>query len=269
MRFRRSKNERGRGKNIQRYLLYGLCAVSAVACAALGLFVYAARADLRATANAALARFLDHPYFSVREIKVNAGPETGGSEIVALAGLTHGTSLWRVDPTRIERKISGHPSVRHVVARREFPHRVVIEIAERAPRGIVALDRLYYVDAEGVIFKEISAGEKSDFPFLTGLQASDLKSRATPERIREALALHELVKEVLPVSEIHFPKGGGLVLYPAAYPVPILLGWGEWRAKLRRLEWVLAEWRGREKKLAALDLRFRGQVVAKLKNDES
>jgi hypothetical protein len=59
------------------------------------------------------------------------------------------------------------------------------------------------------------------------------------------------------------------VLYPAAYPVPILMGWGDWRVKLRRLEWVLAEWRGQERKLAALDLRFRGQVVAKLKNVES
>ncbi|MGH9897104.1 MAG: cell division protein FtsQ/DivIB, partial [bacterium] len=83
--------------------------------------------------------FLDHSYFSVREIKVIGGSRVGGSEIVALAGLSHGMNVWKINARAIEAKVKGHPWVRQVIVRREFPHRVVIEVEERVPKGIVAL----------------------------------------------------------------------------------------------------------------------------------
>jgi hypothetical protein len=43
------------------------------------------------------------------------------------------------------------------------------------------------------------------------------------------------------------------------------MGWGDWEEKLDRLERVLKMWRGREGSLAALDLNFAGQVVARTK----
>src|SRR5712691_8668029 len=54
---------------------------------------------------------VDNEIFSVREIKVNGGEKVGGSEIVAMAGLSHGVSIWRVDPEAIEKKVARHPWV--------------------------------------------------------------------------------------------------------------------------------------------------------------
>jgi len=44
------------------------------------------------------------------------------------------------------------------------------------------------------------------------------------------------------------------------------VGWGDWQGKVQRLERVLEMWKGKEARLASLDLSFRDRVVAKLRN---
>lgn len=212
--------------------------------------------------------FLGHSYFAVQEIKVKGGEKVGGSEIVAMAGMSQGMNIWKIDPEIIERKVAKHPWVKRVLVRRELPRRVVIEVEEREAKGIVVLGRLYYVDPEGFVFKEVEEGENADFPLLTGLQQADLLSQAhaTRQKIREALKLSDLMaRGPLSISEIHFPAQGGVVLYPMAYPVALRMGWGDWQEKLKRLERVLELWKGREARLTSVDLRFRDQVVARLR----
>lgn len=211
---------------------------------------------------------LNHPYFSVQEIQVRGGAKVGGSEIVAMAGMSQGMNIWKVEPEVIERKIAKHPWVKRVLVRRELPRRVVIDVEEREAKGIVVLGKLYYVDADGSVFTEVEQGEKVNFPLLTGLQQADLLSQAhaTRQKIREALKLGEMIAALsLTLSEIHFPAQGGVVLYPMAYPVALRMGWGDWQAKLERLERVLSMWQGRETRLASLDLSFRAQVVARIR----
>jgi cell division septal protein FtsQ len=212
--------------------------------------------------------FHEHRYFSVREIKVSGGERIGGSEIVAMAGLSHGMNLWNIDSRKMEARISRHPWVKRVLIRREFPHRVVIEVEERAPRGIVALGKLYYVDADGVIFDQVHEGDKVDFPFVSGVPQIELAAQphALRQKLREAFSLSDLMsKSFGPVSEIHFLHGGGLVLYPTAPAIALHMGWGEWPEKITQLERVLAQWKGKEGHLAALDVSFRQQVVVQLK----
>ena len=67
------------------------------------------------------------------------------------------------------------------------------------------------------------------------------------------------------LSEIHFNKDGEVVLYPISYPIAIHMGWGDWSNKVRRFRRVLSRWSGKEKHLGSLDLSFRNQVVARLR----
>ena len=211
--------------------------------------------------------FLNHEIFAVREIKVKGGEKIGGAEIVALAGLKHGVSVWKVDPVAAEKKVARHPWVRSVLVRREFPRRVVVEVEEREAKAIAVLGALYYVDREGFVFKQVEPGDNMDFPLLTGLEPENLAyptSFATRQRIREALRLNDLMgKDPLAVSEIHFLRQGGVTLYPMTYRLALQMGWGEWEEKLRRLERVLALWKGQEEQLGILDFNFRDQVVAR------
>ncbi len=112
-------------------------------------------------------------------------------------------------------------------------------------------------------------GERTDLPMLTGLKQADLKypaSFATRQRIQEALRLSDLMaKDPFALSEIRFLPGEGLVVYPVGYRVALSMGSGNWEDKLRRLQRVLALWKGSEERLAVLDLSFRDQVVAKMR----
>src|SRR5213593_554912 len=232
------------------------------------VFLYVDRVQVSQVTVRVRDFFLNHPYFSVQEIQVRGGEKIGGSEIVAMAGLTHGMSIWKIDSEGIEGKVGRHPWVKHVLVRREFPHRVVIEVEERSPKAVVIMGKLYYVDAEGFVFKEVGEGERADFPLLTGLRQAELAARAysARQKIQEALRLADLMsRSSLPLSEIHFNSGGGIVLYPMAYSIALHFGWGDWDEKIKRLQRILEVWNGRENRLATLDLRFRDQVVAQLK----
>jgi cell division septal protein FtsQ len=211
---------------------------------------------------------IDSPYFSVREIKVRGGEKVGGSEIVAVAGLKHGMNIWKIDPAAIEKKIGREPWVRRVVVRREFPRRVVIDVEERIAKAIVAMRKLYYVDGDGVIFKEVGEGENVQFPLLTGLKPDELNT-SDPKirrRLQDAVRLGDLIaKDAHTLSEIHFDTPDRLVLYTVDYPVALHMGSGDWETKLRRLERVLSLWKGHEERLVSLDVSFRDQVVARLR----
>jgi cell division protein FtsQ len=209
--------------------------------------------------------FLNHSYFSVREIKVSAGERIGGSEIVAMAGLSHGMNLWKIDTRKIEREIGRHPWVRSVQVRREFPHRVVIQVEERTAKGILVLGKLYYIDADGNVFLQMKEGEKTDLPLLSGLSRQELSYHSTPKKIQSALRLSDqLSQRSLPVSEIEFTKAG-LVLYLASYPVVLHLGLEDWQEKLAMMDRIWAEWKGKETHLASMNLSFHNQVVLRLR----
>ena len=214
---------------------------------------------------------LESPYFSVREIQVRGADKVRGDEVVALAGLRRGMSIWSIDLAHIEKKIGRHPWVRRVFVRREFPHRVIIDVEERTPKAIVALRQLYYVDSDGVVFKEVGPGENVKFPLLTGLRAEQLTAPdpTTRRRIQDAIRLSEMmVQRSHSLSEIHFAKANRLVVYTTAYPIALHMGWENWEEKLTRMERLLALWKGNEERLASLDMSFRDQVVARLRKVE-
>jgi cell division septal protein FtsQ len=261
----RRDNRKRNAREWRRRLL--LASSTALFCAWV-IAAYSWRNSLRAAVASACSFVFDNAYFAVREIQVRGSDKVGGKEIVAMAGLRQGMNMWKVDPADIEKKIAKHPSVRHVLVRREFPGRVLIEIEERTPKAIVALGKLYYVDADGRVFKEVREGESVDFPLLTGFRAEDLSrpTAAGRKKIQDAVRLSELMaKDSHTLSEIRFDAPDRLIVYTTAYPVALQMGWGDWEDKLKRLDRVLTLWKGNEDRLASLDVSFGDQVVARLR----
>jgi cell division protein FtsQ len=230
--------------------------------------LYGWRRQLMVSGATARQFVLESPYFSVREIQVRGGEKFGGNEIVALAGLKHGMNMWRIEPATIEKKVAKHPWVRRVLVRREFPRRVVIEIEERTPKAIVAMGKLYYVDSDGVVFKEVQAGESVQFPLLTGLRLEELGNRdpVVRRRIQDAVRLSDLMaKDSHTISEVHFEAADRVILYTTAYPLVLHMGWGDWEGKVQRVDRVLKLWKGHEERLVTLDASFDDQVVARVR----
>ena len=155
---RQSQTDQRRGR--RRWLIAGMVPLLVIA----GALLYRLSGPLAIAARSTRDFFATAPISPCAKFEVRGGDKVGGDEIVAMAGLQHGMNIWNIDPAAIEKKIAKHPWVRRVLVRREFPRRVVIDVEERTPKAIVAMRKLYYVDADGVVFKEVGPGESVKFP---------------------------------------------------------------------------------------------------------
>ena len=262
--YRKDNRKRDQQRGRHRWLIAGMLVLSLLALALL----YRLRGPIVIAMRSTRDFIADNRYFAVRQIEVHGGEKVGGSEIVAVAGLRQGMNIWNVDAIAIENRIAKLPWVRRVVVRRDFPRRVVIDVEERTPKAIVGVGKLYYIDADGVVFKEVDSGENIKYPMLTGVSAEALLhgDPAARKRIRDAVRLTDLMAQhAHTLSEIHFEAADRLVVYPTKFPVAWRLGWGDWEEKIARLDRLLELWKGNETRLASLDMSFRDQVVARVR----
>jgi cell division septal protein FtsQ len=213
----------------------------------------------------ALARVIDHPYFGIEEIVVSPTARVRPGELLSWARIRPGMSVWRIDPERLEARIAAHPWVRRTHVRRELPRRLTIEVHERRPVAVAALERLYYVDRDGVAFASLADGDVLDLPLITGLR--DVEAER-PHAMREALKVLRLVEArglSFRVSEVHIEEKQGIRVFPVEPAVALTFGWGRLKDKTERLATVLESFAGREMRIAEVDLTFAHQAVIRLK----
>jgi len=242
---------------------------SARACAMLVLAIglgAAGYATLRHRA-VAFAALQSHPYFKVERVEIHgAGDLVSVAEMRRWLGIREGESLWSTAPGRLRALAENHPMIRSATVRRIFPGTLQIHLRERRPAAITVLDDLYYVDRRGQSFGPLRPQHDRNYPVFTGLSdGGDGQRRWALRR-----ALHLLRRGLddasgIRISEMHLDPGEGLILYPERPRVPVFLGWRGWENRLRRAERVLLTWIGSSEKLARIDLRFRDQVVVRLR----
>jgi cell division protein FtsQ len=111
---------------------------------------------------------------------------------------------------------------------------------------LVALDQLYLVSREGVVFKRLGVDDPVDLPVITGIESEqfydDLDYR-TAVLLRSMALLQDYEGAGLsarePVSEIHFEGANGIALFVGKDGMNVRLGNGQHRQKLRRFRQVL------------------------------
>jgi cell division protein FtsQ len=92
-------------------------------------------------------------YVTVRDVEVTGTRTLGDARVERAAQVPTGTPLARVDLDAIQARVEAIAAVRRVEVSRSWPHRVHIEVTERAP--IAVIDRgsgLKALDSEGVLF---------------------------------------------------------------------------------------------------------------------
>jgi hypothetical protein len=216
------------------------------------------------------AAIADHPYFAVTEIVVTPTTHVRAGALLEAAELRNGVSLWRVDPETLTARLEANPWVRRATVRREFPRRLIVDLAEREPVAILFLDQLYYVDATGLAFARVGERDPLDLPFVTGVEAAIVADERPYARhaIRQALRLLRLMEASgLPfrVSEVHIERERGVTVYPIEPRVAVTFGWNGFGAKLTRLGRVLGDFRGRERQIREIDLTMGTEVVVRLR----
>jgi cell division protein FtsQ len=114
-------------------------------------------------------------------------------ELRAYGGLQEGIALLGLGLDETALRLRRHPWVRAARVVRRLPDTIQVKVEEYEPALVVALDDLYYADAEGHVFKRVASGDMTSLPVLTGIDRSAAieEAEATAVRVRAAVELNE------------------------------------------------------------------------------
>lgn len=217
------------------------------------------------------ARVRTHPYFRVGKMTIRGqGPRLHARDIRDWLGVRIESSLWDAEPGDVARRLRAHPLVAWASVKREFPNGLEIHVRERQPAALVLLDDLFFVDRGGALFGPVGPADSLDYPIITGIDEQTPVGYRRWALRRALRLLRQCQRQEFAggVSEVHVDPKMGAIVYPARPRVPIVLGWGSTREKLRRAGQVLAGWGDGAHRLSSVDTRFLGQVVVKLRTPE-
>ena len=131
------------------------------------------------------------PTFAIKSIVVRGNRRASGQELMRVSGLALGHNVFVSDVDSAAAGVLGSPWVRSAVVQRHLPDSMSIEVVEREPRLVVALDSLYLADGDGVLFKRVGQGDDLDLPVVTGVSRAGFahKPAEVEGQLREVLAL--------------------------------------------------------------------------------
>lgn len=182
------------------------------------------------------------PYFGLRNIVVTGVTDDVREEVVKLTGLKGGESLLRIDPDAIKGNIEAHPWIKSALLKKQFPHTLHIEAENEEPVAVVLLERMYLMDREGILFKEVERDDTVDFPVVTGLPTGDGKNGAWLKEVASLLSAFSSTNTPIPareVSEIHVEADGALSIYFNQLPFKVFFGRDDFVTKIGSLRHVM------------------------------
>jgi cell division septal protein FtsQ len=206
------------------------------------------------------------PRFDVQKLSVSGLKHVQENEVLAKAGFELGTNLFQVELQEIREHIEELRWVRYALVRRVLPDQIVIKIVEREPVGLARIyGEVYAFDAEGTIL-EAGPTIASAFPILDGLRTGD------PRRNLPKVEIYRKVIEDLgetTLSEVHIADSGEVTVVSASDPLMINLGDGDFRNRWIKYLQLKPQIQQQFPDAVRVDLRFRNQVIVKVKDDET
>lgn len=227
-------------------------------------------AVLTAVVIAAYAYVRTAPALRVQCLRIEGAQRIPAETIRAVAGITETDNVLFLDVQAVRDRIERIPYVRDCVIRRAFPDVVLIRVSEREPLAtLIVNNRLFEVDAEGVVLEEIDANARKCGPFVTnvrGLGYVQVGDRLTHPSLQGALAVWRAYREMpmardVTVSEIAALSPNEILMFCNDLDFEIRWGHADFEGQAKRLD---VFWRAKGSQIACneyIDLRFKDEVV--------
>ena len=184
--------------------------------------------------------------FATRFIDVVGNDRLAAEEVLRAAGLSLGKNIFEVSPEDAERRLREHRWVAEVKVQRRLPDSYTVEVTEREPVALLALDTLYLISDNGGVFKSMEEGDPSDLPVVTGVNPDAFardRSLRTRLLVNVVSLLHDYRDAGLfrrePIAEIHVAPDQSFSVYVGQDATHVRLGTAPFRRKLRRFRQVL------------------------------
>lgn len=185
------------------------------------------------------------PAWEVHAVQVAGNVRVSEDAVRHLADIRTGTHLFQVDLQRAVTAVQDHPWVHSAEARRVVPSTVELVVVEHEPALLVALDRLWYADRDGVPFAPATTTDL-DYPVVTRIdrRLADARPDLARAIVLGALRILDAVDgdpRIGPdrVSELRFDDGLGFTLVLRS-GTELILGFDAPDGALDRLEKMVA-----------------------------
>jgi cell division protein FtsQ len=129
---------------------------------------------------------------------------------------------------------------------RRLPDQLQIVIEERQPIALLYLEKLYMVDADGVVIGRIPAGETLDFPVISGITLNEWRNRPHVCRrlLQKATSLLQIWNErgqkwPEKIAQVELDEACGVTLYTTGRGWELQLGLDNYRERLGRWRQVI------------------------------
>ena len=208
------------------------------------------------------------PYIKLENIIIEGVDERLRSEIIETAGIRPEMSLLDLNLKEVKRNVEEHPWIRRCDLEKHYPHTLKLKVEKESPRALVALDRMYYMNKWGAIFKEVTGNDNKDYPVITGISR---KSDNLKEQLQFAASILDLFGSesgpwsIDKISELHLSDDGTVNIYSVVMSAVVKLNGKELNMKKKELIKIVnyLEKTGQQPLVKEINLNFReGAVVS-------
>lgn len=210
--------------------------------------------------------------FSIGGIAVHGTTRLSPAEVDALLQGLRGQHILLVDLDRYARRLMDSPWVAGAALRRVLPGTIEVRIVERTPMAIARIhDRLYLVDADGVVMDEFGPEYREfDLPVVDGLVRVQAGQPAQVDPSRAALT-HQFLQALQGaalrqrVSQVDVSNARDVVVLLDSDPTMVHLGDARFLERLRTYEELAPALQERLQEIDYVDMRFDERVYVKSK----
>lgn len=112
--------------------------------------------------------FLHSSIFNIATIKISGNEKVSRNEVQALAGVSPGTNLFRVNRELTQNSVKIHPMIKDAQVIRHLPQTLEIKVTERQSWAIIPYQDIFLViDDEGICIDKINEMPKNNIPIIT------------------------------------------------------------------------------------------------------
>ena len=184
-------------------------------------------------------------------------------EVIQLLGPALGENILGLDLAQLKAKLRASPWVADATVRRTLPDTLLVEIHERVPLALAAVDRLYLMDGDGTLIDIFGPRTASfDLPIVRGLPATDGEARRDRAERAGAL-LRELAELGSEISEVQLEDSGELRVVMRGRGEVLRMGTPPFRKKFVTFLGLRKDLGERCPSAEYFDLRFKDRIYVK------
>ncbi|WP_096199263.1 cell division protein FtsQ/DivIB [Bacillus sp. FJAT-45350] len=142
--------------------------------------------------------YFQSPLSQIKNIEVNGNYHIDDKQIIKRSSIQEGTSIWNLDTTMIEERISTIDEVNRVEVQRKLPTTIIIEVEEHPRVAYLFNDGKYYpILATGRFLPELPLHQfPSDAPILKNWEQGDVVEELATELMKLPESLKNRISEI-------------------------------------------------------------------------